>query len=93
LIFYIVGECPICIGSGDLIALESKFDKSLLRYCPACGCAWLGLEENIDNEELHSLDEIAPDGVERVSWNRLLLEEFNKFSITNVYDGIEDLIE
>ena len=87
---YIVGDCPICPGSGDLIALMGKVDNKLLFYCPACETAWDKIPEKAD--EIKSLEDFAPEGVVCPSSNDIKAQGILQFEITTVYDSLDDII-
>lgn len=87
--FYIIGECPACVGSGDLLALLSKKDESLFCYCPACGLAWNEIPSQVD--EMNSLDDLAPDGVIPAGKDDLISRGINNFDVTEVYKDIDDI--
>jgi len=87
--FYIIGECPACIGSGDLLALLSKKDNSLFYYCPACGLAWRDMPSQVD--EMNSLDDFAPNGVIAAGKDDLVSRGINDFDVTELYKDINDI--
>lgn len=87
--FYVVGECPVCIGSGDLLALLSKKDGSFFCYCPACGLAWSDVPSEIN--EMHSIDDVAPHGAVAARLDDLKSLGINYLGVTEEYKNIDDI--
>ena len=90
MIFYIVGECPICIGSGDLLALQSKADGELLFYCPSCETAWDKVPEELN--EIKSLEDLSPEGVICPSSEKLRSHGMLQFEETDLYTSFDDIM-
>jgi hypothetical protein len=64
---YSLGDCPLCGDTGDVTALRSKLNGSLVFFCTLCCLAWRNPPgpnpEDYDGECL-MLSEVAPLGVE-----------------------------
>ena len=62
-----LGDCPLCGDTGDVTALRSKLDGSLVFFCTLCCLAWRNPPgpnpEDYDGEDL-MLSDVAPLGVE-----------------------------
>jgi hypothetical protein len=57
-------ECPVCADSGSLICLKRKQAGAFVFYCPLCGIAFREVPPPGTVDEILSLQQIAPDGVE-----------------------------
>ena len=56
----IVGDCPVCVGASELIALKDKENLNLLFYCHGCGVAWDKVPNQVDT--VYSVEIFAPNG-------------------------------
>ena len=61
---YSAGECPVCSDSGALLLLKTTGTARLFLFCPVCGVAWRERPMPYHVQEILTLAELAPDGVE-----------------------------
>ena len=87
--FYTVGDCPVCIGSSELIALKGRNHQKLLFYCPACETAWEHIPTAVD--EVYSLAELSPDGLIAPSCEELEVHGVENFQETHLYHELDDI--
>lgn len=91
MILNIVGGCPICPGSGELIALQDKITKNLFFYCPSCESAWDHIPREVD--EVNTLSSFAPSGFLAAPGDKLLSVGLNNFETTDMYEIVNNRIE
>ena len=66
---YKVGECPACIE--PVLLLKVKGDERLVSFCPLCEAAWRSPPPENQLDEVLSIDEVAPGGVQLPSRNEV----------------------
>lgn len=59
---YSVGECPVCPGAGNVLALLAT-DLSRIFYCSSCGTAWHQVPDPMRVDGVQRLADLAPNGV------------------------------
>ena len=87
--FFIVGECILCSGSGDIIALKRKLNGLLVFHCPACGCTWEKLP--VGPHPGYVVEDVAPDGVTIPTLEDLDNAKIVVIDKTDYYDGLDGL--
>jgi len=90
MIFYILGECPACVGSGDLLALVSNKNDDIFCYCPACGLAWDEVPKEVN--EMNGMDFYAPDGARPAKLKDIQDHDISSYSETDVYENFDEIL-
>lgn len=58
------GDCPVCAEAGAVLVLQRRGHDTLVLHCPSCGCAWPEPPHRMRLDEVRSLADVAPEGVE-----------------------------
>lgn len=54
------GECPVCLGAGDLVFVIAAQSGRVFVYCDPCGTAWDHVPTQVDS--ISSPETLAPEG-------------------------------
>ena len=60
---YSVGDCPVCPGAGNVLALRRRDSGAPVFYCPSCGTAWHHVPDPARVDSVARLVDLAPNGV------------------------------
>jgi hypothetical protein len=61
---YSVGDCPVCADSGAVLLLKVVGSERMVFFCPVCGVAWREPPADRRLDEIRTLQDLAPNGVE-----------------------------
>ena len=92
MMLYIVGSCPICIGSGDMVVLLEKNKKNPIFYCTACCTAWKKIPMSNQVDAIKKLSEVAPNGVVSPLESDLVFNNIKWRSTTDAYSSLSEIL-
>lgn len=83
----------MCPGFGEVVVLINKKTRNLVYYCPACCTAWESIPEPDRIDQVLTLKEIAPDGVDVADENDIKRYKLERVAEkTDLYKELSDIL-
>jgi hypothetical protein len=76
----ILGDCPVCGDTAQVVFLTGLGNARVFAYCPLCGIAWTDPERYFPDGAWHRPEEVSggqaraatPDEIKAHGWERLV---------------------